>query len=536
MEKEATKFFEIFLKNSDGILKELRMQFYKLLDFDGKTILPNKLDNERLLEQIKSSIETFNFNIQEIQFLSLIQEIIKEELQKVMTNRNYELFGNNLINRLKSLSELDISLEDDFKDLSRKIASNFHTQEEYYNYLIARQENITSMIKSYNNSVLNALVNLTPKLIIELKLENEKTATVSTHEVVTKSDKTQTDLSNLNNTPEPALLKRTIDMCQEKKRELDAMFRNPNYSSYSSSIAKASRQLATLIEELLKGTHSEQLVGLSDITIESFIAHKIPAFEEIKKLDSSEKVSLSSRDSDTIKQDVPTSGKEYEEQYLKKKEELINNWINSTTMDFANKIYKTYPYSYADADVSSYKEHFKSIYNIPRYPISDKEWDMIIERINEKLYSFVDALIKEERLKRGETITPIQEQTERQPKIHSIETTTNVEKIEINTNTTSKPAFDGKSDEDLSMMISSEIKMDLVFDLIERYNQGMSFIPITAVDLMSKYNMNEKIAQQLVTEINTMVKNYIKGKEQAKVNYQPYVLDSFDEENNEMHP
>ena len=97
MEKEATKFFEIFLKNSDGILKELRMQFYKLLDFDGKTILPNKLDNERLLKQIKSSIETFNFNIQEIQFLSLIQEIIKEELQKVMTNRNYELFGNNLI-------------------------------------------------------------------------------------------------------------------------------------------------------------------------------------------------------------------------------------------------------------------------------------------------------------------------------------------------------------------------------------------------------------------------------------------------------
>src|SRR5699024_3828512 len=93
MEKEATKFFEIFLNNYDDILKELKIQVYKLLDLDGKTILPNKIDNERLLEQIKTSIESFNFNLQEEQFLSLIQRIIKEELEKITTSRNYELFG-----------------------------------------------------------------------------------------------------------------------------------------------------------------------------------------------------------------------------------------------------------------------------------------------------------------------------------------------------------------------------------------------------------------------------------------------------------
>ena len=63
-----------------------------------------------------------------------------------------------------------------------------------------------------------------------------------------------------------------------------------------------------------------------------------------------------------------------DEEYLKRKQQIMDNFINSTVMDFANKIYRTYPYSLKDADVSSYKEHFKSIYHIPRYPISDEEW------------------------------------------------------------------------------------------------------------------------------------------------------------------
>ena len=65
MEKEATKIFEIVLNNSASLIKEIRLQVYKLIELEGKTILPNANDNAKLLEQIKASIETFNFNSQE---------------------------------------------------------------------------------------------------------------------------------------------------------------------------------------------------------------------------------------------------------------------------------------------------------------------------------------------------------------------------------------------------------------------------------------------------------------------------------------
>ena len=72
--------------------------------------------------------------------------------------------------------------------------------------------------------------------------------------------------------------------------------------------------------------------------------------------------------------------------------------------------------------------------------------------------------------------------------------------------------------------------MDIFFDLIEKYNQGNPFIPINANDLKSQYNINDKIAQELAEKINTMVENYIVDKEKAKENYQPYILDEFEEE------
>lgn len=174
MEKEATKIFEMVLNNSNDLIKEIRMQVYKLLDLEGKIILPSANDNARLLEQIQASIEKFSFNLQEIQFLSQVQEIIKEEMQNLQNNGNYDLMQSSLIERLKGLRNINISLENDFKDLSSKIASSFHSQDEYYNYFMARQEKISSMIKSYNQSIINSLVNLTPKLIEELRSEKEK--------------------------------------------------------------------------------------------------------------------------------------------------------------------------------------------------------------------------------------------------------------------------------------------------------------------------------------------------------------------------
>lgn len=88
--------------------------------------------------------------------------------------------------------------------------------------------------------------------------------------------------------------------------------------------------------------------------------------------------------------------------------------------------------------------------------------------------------------------------------------------------------------EDLSMMYASDLKMDIVFNLTQQYNNGVPFIPITADNLISKYNINENVAQRLASEINTMVENYIHEKEYQKQNYTPFVLDGFEEETNSM--
>ena len=88
--------------------------------------------------------------------------------------------------------------------------------------------------------------------------------------------------------------------------------------------------------------------------------------------------------------------------------------------------------------------------------------------------------------------------------------------------------------EDLSMMYASDLKMDIVFNLTQQYNNGVPFIPITADNLIFKYNINENVAQRLASEINTMVENYIHEKEYQKQNYTPFVLDGFEEETNSV--
>ena len=83
--------------------------------------------------------------------------------------------------------------------------------------------------------------------------------------------------------------------------------------------------------------------------------------------------------------------------------------------------------------------------------------------------------------------------------------------------------------EDLSMKIASDIKMDIVFYLTEQYNNGVPFVPITANDLITKYNMNESVAQKLALEINKILENYIQDKIYQKENYRPFTLDEVEE-------
>ena len=176
------------------------------------------------------------------------------------------------------------------------------------------------------------------------------------------------------------------------------------------------------------------------------------------------------------------------EEYLKRKNQIINNFINSTAMDFANKIYSTYPYSLEYSNVSSYREHFKSIFQIPAYPITEEEWDVIIEQINQKLSAFVNELIKEDKIKRESLIASINPQEYREEKSYTENVsnnilTTNDKQVSNNSpNITSKDnsSVERTLDDDLSMMIADEIKWNIIFDLQEKYNQGYPYIPINS--------------------------------------------------------
>lgn len=273
MEKEATKIFEMVLNNSADLNKEIRMQVYKLLDLEGKLILPNANENARLLEQIQASIETFTFNSQETQFLSQVQEIIKEEMQKLQTSGNYDLMQSSLIERLKNLRNIEISLGNDFKELSSKIASSFHSQEEYYNYFMVREEKITNMIKSYNQSIINSLINLTPKLIEELKSEKDKQSIPQ--EI--KQDEPSVVLGNLTSEIDSKLdnLNKTdglINACKNRYNELQRRFSyltsgatsNVNSSKImleKEEIRKALKQLTELIQKLSASKYATDLMS-----------------------------------------------------------------------------------------------------------------------------------------------------------------------------------------------------------------------------------------------------------------------------------
>lgn len=273
MEKEATKIFEIVLNNSANLTSEIKMQVYKLLDLEGKTILPNANENARLLEQIQANIETFTFNSQETQFLNQVQEIIKEEMQKLKINGDYALVESSLIERLKSLRNIDISLENDFKDLSSKIASSFHSQEEYYNYFMAREEKIVNMIKSYNQSIINSLINLTPKLIEELKSEKEKQPVAQ--EI--KQDNPSVVLGNVVDNVDPKLsdmnkIDGLINACKNRYNELQRRFSyltsgaasNINSSKImfeKEEIRKALKQLTELIQKLSASKYATDLMS-----------------------------------------------------------------------------------------------------------------------------------------------------------------------------------------------------------------------------------------------------------------------------------
>ncbi len=281
MENEAIRVFGMVLDESENITNEIKMQVYKLLDLEGKTILPNQIENYRLLERIREELETFVFNLQEKKFFSEVQLVIKDELKKLETTGNYTLAENSIMEKLKGLKKINFLLEDDFRDLSKKIASEFHSQDEYYRYFMSRKEKIENMISSYNYGFINALIQLTPKLMTELKDGKDK-QTEQTPQKQINQNQSSIELNNMINDIDSKLDIRSkvdglINACKQKYNELQRRF------SYLSSgamatvcsskillekgeIRKALKQLDKLIHKLYESTYANDLINrYSDI-------------------------------------------------------------------------------------------------------------------------------------------------------------------------------------------------------------------------------------------------------------------------------
>ena len=290
MEKEATKIFEMVLNNSADLNKEIRMQVYKLLDLDGKKLSIYENEDIKIKEEIKASIERFSFNSQETQFLNQVQEIIKEEMQKLQTSSNYDMMQNSLIERLKGLTNIDITLEVDFKELSSRIANPFVSRDMFYNYFIAKKEKITDMIKLYNQTIIDSLINLTPKLIQELNSEkqNENKSQEAPHAPTKSFEELQSGIDSLiekyeikkENKPIGQEVKQDdmnkidglINACKNRYNELQRRFSyltsgatsNVNSSKImleKEEIRKALKQLTELIQKLSASKYATDLMS-----------------------------------------------------------------------------------------------------------------------------------------------------------------------------------------------------------------------------------------------------------------------------------
>lgn len=173
-------------------------------------------------------------------------------------------------------------------------------------------------------------------------------------------------------------------------------------------------------------------------------------------------------------------------------------------------------------DNIEYVKNLTSDYGIDvlGYNHNDKFAERLIADKEDKFYSILshDVVINEEKF--ANCKESIKEELKK----------SKTNNLESNSSSVSSNSSVELLNDDLSMKIAADVKMDIVFDLTAQYNNGMSVVPITADALSAKYNMNEIVAQQLAIEINSMISAYIQSKEEQKNNYTPYVLDGFEDE------
>lgn len=299
MENEAIKIYGMILDNASNINKEIQLQIYKILDLDGKKLSINENEDIRIKEEIKTSIEKFSFNLQELDFLTQIKEIIEDEMKKVQTTRNFELMQEKLLERLKGLRNIDVSLEDDFKNLSSRIANPVLSRDMFYNYFISKNEKINDMIKLYNQTIINSLINLTPHFIKGIQ-ENNKSNASSIQPQSENNSNLIEETKSINNSSqiiESSVIKQaTIDLLQKqiddidnqwhKFLELDDVVEKNEQINSISKIAKYYRKIKKIMGDIqsnniiIEGMTQNQATTFYD----KLLSEQIPEYNDIMQI------------------------------------------------------------------------------------------------------------------------------------------------------------------------------------------------------------------------------------------------------------
>lgn len=274
MANEAIKAFNIVLDNASGLEKELRIQVYKSLGINTK--------DEHLSEYVQQCVEHFDFNVKERKFLEEIKNTIDEELKKIKSQYyekgsvDYSSISVSLMNKLKQVSNIDFNIDEDLKNLSVQIPGKFPlcgiSTSQFYSHFIAKKENITNMIKSYNQEIIDSLLKLTPQLLEEFRKQEEQNKSHGESQTST----TTTSAVYIDKSSAVVNIEKAIDSLiatskkryNELQRRLSYLNSGKNYSVSSSkimfereTIKKTLLQLSDFIEKLSAGKYAQDLIS-----------------------------------------------------------------------------------------------------------------------------------------------------------------------------------------------------------------------------------------------------------------------------------
>lgn len=286
MGNDALKIFGVILDNSESLENEIRTQIYKTIGINS--------ENEKLNEFIQECIGHFDFNLKEREFLGQLRTAIDEELSEIQKQNNengivnYDSISNSLMERLRKIESISMSLDDDFRNLSNQIVDKFQTgisREQFYQHLMSKKENILNMITSYNKNIVDSLIRLTPQLMEELQNPQQKNNTQIEEQVKSTNLTSAINSNQVIN----SLLAASKKQYNELQRRLSYL-NSGNYNISSSRISfekeelrKALLQLSDFMEKLSAGKYTQDLISKFsndrelDVMCERIINEEIPS-------------------------------------------------------------------------------------------------------------------------------------------------------------------------------------------------------------------------------------------------------------------